>query len=99
MMSLHRATHSSQMKTRGPEISLRTSRRRFPQKEQWKSSIKEEYCTRSAPRQAWPDAELQIDAEGGPPVSWLRRPDRKQRLDILGGGSSARAVAAVGGAG
>ena len=40
MMSLHRATHSSQMKTRGPEMSLRTSRRRFPQKEQWKSSIK-----------------------------------------------------------
>src|SRR4249920_762014 len=52
MMSLHSATHSSQMKTRGPEISLRTSRRRFPQNEQWKSSIKEEYCTRSAPRQA-----------------------------------------------
>jgi hypothetical protein len=52
MMSLQSATHSSQMKTRGPEISLRTSRRRFPQKEQWKSSIKEEYCTRFAPRQA-----------------------------------------------
>src|SRR5690349_16213194 len=52
MMSLHSATHSSQMKTRGPEISLRTSRRRFPQNEQWKSSIKEEYCTRSARRQA-----------------------------------------------
>ena len=45
MMSLQSATHSSQMNTRGPEISLRTSRRRFPQKEQWKSSIKEEYCT------------------------------------------------------
>src|SRR5580692_10384398 len=58
MMSLHRATHSSQMKTRGPEISLRTSRRRFPQKEQWKSSIKEEYCTRFAPRQAPPSALL-----------------------------------------
>src|SRR5262245_64178833 len=27
MMSLHRATHSSQRKSRGPEISLRTSRR------------------------------------------------------------------------
>jgi hypothetical protein len=27
------------MKTRGPEISLRTSRRLLPQKEQWKSSI------------------------------------------------------------
>src|SRR5882672_9485115 len=40
MMSLHRATHSSQMKTRGPEISLRTSRRRLPQKEQWKSSMR-----------------------------------------------------------
>src|SRR5215471_19399076 len=39
MMSLHKATHSSQMKTRGPEISLRTSRRRLPQNEQWKSSI------------------------------------------------------------
>src|SRR3954468_703688 len=52
MMSLHSATHSSQMNTRGPEISLRTSRRRFPQNEQWKSSIKEEYCTRSACRQA-----------------------------------------------
>src|SRR5678815_667377 len=39
MMSLHSATHSSQMKTRGPEMSLRTSRRRFPQNEQWKSSI------------------------------------------------------------
>src|SRR6478752_10349120 len=52
MMSLQSATHSSQMNTRGPEISLRTSRRRFPQKEQWKSSIKEEYCTRFAPRQA-----------------------------------------------
>src|SRR5437868_4929916 len=38
-MSLHSPTHSSQMKTRGPEISLRTSRRRLPQKEQWKSSI------------------------------------------------------------
>ena len=44
--------HTSQMNTRGPEMSLRTSRRRFPQNEQWKSSIKEEYCTRSAPRQA-----------------------------------------------
>src|SRR6185436_11834168 len=52
MMSLHSATHSSQMNTRGPEISLRTSRRRFPQNEQWKSSIKEEYCTRSPCRQA-----------------------------------------------
>src|SRR3954454_4892736 len=41
MMSLQSATHSSQMNTRGPEISLRTSRRRFPQKEQWKSSIRE----------------------------------------------------------
>src|SRR5262252_8420660 len=52
MMSLHSATHSSQMNTRGPEISLRTSRRRFPQNEQWKSSIKEEYCIRTARRQA-----------------------------------------------
>src|SRR5207247_1854908 len=43
MMSLQSATHSSQMKTRGPEISLRTSRRRFPQNEQWKSSIGFEY--------------------------------------------------------
>ncbi len=44
MMSLHKATHSSQMKTRGPEMSFRTSRRRFWQKEQWKSSIPHEYC-------------------------------------------------------
>jgi hypothetical protein len=27
------------MNTRGPEMSLRTSRRRLPQKEQWKSSM------------------------------------------------------------
>jgi hypothetical protein len=52
------------MKTRGPEISLRTSRRRFPQKEQWKSSIKEEYCTRFAPRQAPARANLAEDRPG-----------------------------------
>src|SRR3954452_3863714 len=46
MMSLHKATHSSQMKTRGPEMSFRTSRRRFPQNEQWKSSIGFEYYIR-----------------------------------------------------
>jgi hypothetical protein len=33
-MATHSATHSLQMKTRGPEISLTTSRRRFPQNEQ-----------------------------------------------------------------
>jgi hypothetical protein len=38
-MSLHSVTHWSQMKTLGPEISFRTSRRCFPQKEQWNSSI------------------------------------------------------------
>src|SRR5262245_31907702 len=52
MMSLQSATHSSQMNTRGPEISFRTSRRRFPQNEQWKSSISKQYCTWAAPRQA-----------------------------------------------
>src|SRR5215470_17465910 len=50
MMSLHNATHSSQMKTRGPEINFRTSRRLFPQKEQWKSSITHHYYTGRAGR-------------------------------------------------
>src|SRR5262249_11911675 len=50
MMSLHRATHSSQMKTRGPEMSFRTSRRLFPQKEQWKSSITHHYYTAAPER-------------------------------------------------
>jgi hypothetical protein len=39
-MSLHKVTHSSQMNTRGPLMSLRTSRRCLPQKEQWNSSIR-----------------------------------------------------------
>jgi hypothetical protein len=34
MMSLHNSTHSSQMKTEGPAMSLRTSCWLFPQKEQ-----------------------------------------------------------------
>src|SRR4030095_15327639 len=38
-MSLQRVTHWSQMNTRGPEMSFRTSRRCLPQKEQWNSSI------------------------------------------------------------
>ena len=38
MISRDRTTHSLQMNTRGPEISLRTSRLRLPQNEQWKSS-------------------------------------------------------------
>src|SRR3954471_13390013 len=50
MMSLHRATHSSQMKTRGPEISLRTSRRLLPQKEQWKSSMRRPFFHNKAGR-------------------------------------------------
>src|SRR5450631_2705439 len=81
MMSLHSATHSSQMKTRGPEISLRTSRRRFPQKEQWKSSIKEEYCTRFAPRQASASG---ASAESRPKVVGCRSDDGfwKPPLDI-----------------
>src|SRR3954468_20214626 len=35
MMSLHSSTHSSQMNTVGPAISLRTSGCDFPQKGQW----------------------------------------------------------------
>ena len=35
MISLHRSTHSSHMKTDGPAISLRTSCWLFPQKEQY----------------------------------------------------------------
>ena len=37
MMSLHRSTHSSQMNTEGPAISLRTSCWLLPQKEQYSS--------------------------------------------------------------
>src|SRR5687767_10065871 len=51
MMSLQSATHSSQMKTRGPEMSFRTSRRLFPQNEQWKSSIKVIITLPESPRQ------------------------------------------------
>src|SRR5216117_3591558 len=36
MMSMHSSTHSSQMNTVGPAISLRTSCWLFPQKEQYK---------------------------------------------------------------
>src|SRR5688500_15666958 len=36
MMSLHSSTHSSQMNTLGPAISLRTSCWLFPQKEQYR---------------------------------------------------------------
>jgi len=36
MMSMHSSTHSSQMKTVGPAISLRTSCWLFPQKEQYR---------------------------------------------------------------
>src|SRR6188508_2536082 len=36
MMSMHNSTHSSQMKTVGPAISLRTSCWLLPQKEQYK---------------------------------------------------------------
>src|SRR5207245_10277511 len=36
MMSMHNSTHSSQMNTVGPAISLRTSCWLFPQKEQYK---------------------------------------------------------------
>ena len=38
IISRQRATHASQMNTSGPEISLPTSSRRFPQNEQWYSS-------------------------------------------------------------
>src|SRR5690554_7861761 len=37
MISIHRSTHSSQMNTEGPAISLRTSCWLFPQKEQYNS--------------------------------------------------------------
>src|SRR6187551_978702 len=37
MMSMQSSTHSSQMNTDGPAISLRTSCWLFPQKEQYKS--------------------------------------------------------------
>src|SRR5210317_1504557 len=37
MISLHRSTHSSQMNTDGPAISLRTSCWLLPQKEQYNS--------------------------------------------------------------
>src|SRR6478609_11044796 len=36
MMSMHNSTHSSQMKTVGPAINLRTSCWLFPQKEQYR---------------------------------------------------------------
>jgi hypothetical protein len=39
MMSLHRSTHSSQMNTDGPAISLRTSCWLLPQKEQYSSLL------------------------------------------------------------
>src|SRR3546814_735869 len=37
MMSLHRSTHSSQMYTEGPAMSLRTSCSLLPQKEQYRT--------------------------------------------------------------
>src|SRR5262245_51567491 len=93
MMSLHSATHSSQMNTRGPEISLRTSRRRFPQNEQWKSSIKEEYCIRTAPRQA-PSRGNYVDPRrpwtGGPGA-----PDLTQEPDAGSNGVRARGAARI----
>src|SRR5215471_6373503 len=67
MMSLHSATHSSQMKTRGPEINFRTSRRLFPQKEQWKSSITHHYYT-GAP--SWPIGDRRTRLLNGNRAAW-----------------------------
>src|SRR5215471_19261890 len=39
MMSMHNSTHSSQMKTVGPAMSLRTSCWLFPQKEQYRVDL------------------------------------------------------------
>ncbi|CSI51551.1 Uncharacterised protein [Vibrio cholerae] len=39
MMSLHKSTHSSQIYTDGPAISLRTSCWLLPQKEQYSSLL------------------------------------------------------------
>jgi hypothetical protein len=57
------------MNTRGPEISFLTSRRRFPQKEQWKSSIAVQYCTGTAQRQAVDGGFL---GKHAPPSLWRR---------------------------
>src|SRR4051812_45150636 len=83
MMSLHRATHSSQMNTRGPEMSLRTSRRRFPQNEQWKSSIKQTvlYQVRTEPSTA---RDVLVGfSHGGPAVPLASEaPSARRRLEM-----------------
>src|SRR6516165_951347 len=48
MMSMQSSTHSSQMKTVGPAISLRTSRWLLPQNEQYNVSLGSD-CTAMAP--------------------------------------------------
>src|SRR3546814_6783402 len=45
MMSLHRSTHSSQMYTEGPAMSLRTSCSLLPQKEQYRTRRSEEHTS------------------------------------------------------
>src|SRR3954468_10119336 len=85
MMSMHSSTHSSQMNTVGPAMSLRTSCWLFPQKEQYSVLL------------VSPLAALVIGAshtlrrplrggEGPPILRPSRRPDGGRSLQTLGHG-------------
>src|SRR6185436_5839152 len=78
MMSLHSSTHSSQMNTLGPAMSLRTSCWLLPQKEQYRILLLSPERLRSSVIASWPPprrAHCGFDSRiaqhiPGPPAIW-----------------------------
>src|SRR5436190_12830908 len=99
MMSLHSSTHSSQMNTLGPAMSLRTSCWLLPQKEQYRILLLSPERLRSSVIASWPPprrAHCGFDSRitqrvQRPPAGWRKaggRPEwgsgrRSTRLDGL----------------